>query len=114
MPFDQFNPNLIRSFDESEFKFAPGQFTDLAGHFNAVLTHPLQPIREIVDTEADMVDDPSSGRFQLCLSLPMIGIDLLRIFDRINDDVDVIAHERNARSDLDLAINSRFTRWRPI
>ena len=108
MALDQFDANLVRPFDEREFYLAARDRADLVRNFNAVFAQFLQRFGQIRDAEPDVVDDAAFGGFKLGSAFPMFGISLLRVLDRVDDDVDVVADERSIRTDLNPAVETRF------
>src|SRR5215510_1665792 len=90
MALDQFYANLVRPFDEREFYLASRGRTNLVSHLDSVFAQFLQRLGQIRDAEPDVVDDAALGRFKLGLAFPMFGISLLRVLDRVDDDVDIV------------------------
>src|SRR5262245_28701703 len=90
MSLDQFDANLIRPFDERELDLAARDRANLIRNLNAVFAQLLQRFGQIRDAESDVVYDAAFGRFKLGFAFPMVGMSLLRVLDRVDDDVDVV------------------------
>ena len=56
LTFDQFDSDVVRTFNECIFDLAAGRSLDLVGDFDAILAHGLERFSEIVDAEAHVID----------------------------------------------------------
>src|SRR5579864_142313 len=70
LAFDQLNANAIRAFDERVFHLAVKGGLDFLRHFDAVVAQLLKRVAEILETEADMIDDAALGGIERGAVLP--------------------------------------------
>src|SRR5579863_10403090 len=76
LAFDQLDADAIRAFDECVFHLAVKGGLDLLRHFDAIFAQLLERGTEIIEAEADMIDDAALGGIERGAVLPLAGIRL--------------------------------------
>ena len=59
---DQLDRHLVRAFDEGELDAAVGEAARLGSYFHAVVAHAREGSVEVVDAEAEVIDDAAARR----------------------------------------------------
>src|SRR5215510_9556445 len=107
--FDHLNAKLIRPFNEGILDFAVGHGLHLFGDCDTVLAQLLQGFCQIVEAEANMIHNVTLCGFKFDLAFPAIREISLQGFSRVDDDIDIVRHQRNARTEAS-HLRLRFAR----
>src|SRR5579872_2783393 len=76
LAFDQLDADAVRAFDERVFHLAVKGGFDFLRHLDAIAAQLLECVAEIIETEADMIDDAALGGIERRAILPLLGIRL--------------------------------------
>ena len=92
MALNHLDADLVGAFDESVFDLTAGDRFYLVSDPGPIFSELLESLFKIGQADTDMVDRMAFGRLKLGLPFPLIGLGLLRVFNRKDDDVHIIEH----------------------